>query len=87
MSRRARTSQKSPRGASTPSWATPNAKADHLSVAIVDLPMDGSAFDVNEVSWLHLDDSLAERFDANRSRQQVGDDVVVAMMVPGVLTR
>jgi hypothetical protein len=21
--------------------------------------MDGSAFDVNEVSWLHLDDSLA----------------------------
>jgi hypothetical protein len=49
--------------------------------------MDGSAFDVNEVSWLHLDDSLAERFDANRSRQQVGDDVVVAMMVPGVLTR
>src|SRR4029079_4345975 len=70
-----------------PSGAGPHVEADHLDVALVNLPMDGLTLDMHQVAGPHLDDTVIRGLDVDRSGQQVRDDVVVTVMVPGVLSR
>ena len=55
-------------------------------MASINLPVHGSAFDVNEISGTELDSSIAGRLNRDRSISEERDDVVFPMVVPSVLT-